>query len=121
MSKLLPTAGRQISNEIQNLNGLERRNLTFACLPNRQGFWHFEFVSDFENSDGRLRWRNGDVRSAVISTILRKAILMGISLQVLLLKTCLTVGFVRCVAPQKICLKGLSIATLFREGLIDLF
>ena len=69
----------------------------------------------------RERWKNGNARSAVISMILRRAILMGIFPQVLLLKTCLTVGFVRYAALQRICLKRLSIATLFREGLIDLF
>ena len=43
MTKILPTAGRQISNQIQNQNV---KNflilnfdipLTFACLPDRQG------------------------------------------------------------------------------------
>ena len=61
-----------------------------------------------EEVGGSERWENGNVLSAVISMTQRKAILMRISPQVLLLKTCLTLGFVRCVALQKICLKRLS-------------
>ena len=60
------------------------------------------------NLDRRSIWKNGNVRSVVISTIRGKAILMKISLQILPLKNCLTPGSVRHAEPQRICSKRFS-------------
>jgi hypothetical protein len=71
----------------------------------------------FEFRIRRLRWKNGNVRSAVISTIQQRAIPKIIFLRVPLLKKSLRIGFVQRAVHLKICLKKHEILKLGIEEL----